>query len=1177
MKGMFKKKEGGRDNGYEGSPARVDVGWGEDATSPQKDRSSQDSPEYAAAVVYAEMLLRSNMPALDALSELKVTLRAATKTWLEHFYDAGGLTALVMKLSDVEVIESKTDEDVRIQVELLKCLKASLNNQLGIDFLAARPEVVGILALNFGSEDTFICTQTLELLAVLMVDGPEGYRAVLASMDYFKLVKGERVRFYSLLLYPLPLAVLALSELVSAVDALMDDETPISFKRDVMLFINTLVNSAMDIEERIEIRADLVYTGILDAVERLKNQSVDDFAEAGDDALSEDRIELDNQLQASANGCCSTEVFEAVMNKDVAEVQHAYRGDSMLNLSDPEQIFNTITSSVVEYDCFGVFLSVLQHLLAIPSADLAGKQQWEAAEEALHQIVTHSDDEYSLTYEDLKRMLDWKERLEDLSLKCDRLEKENTTLKQTTAAAVAAAKNAPPGPPAPPGGPRGPVPPPPPMPGFRGPPGPPPMPGRGPPGPPPMPGRGMLPMPRGPAGMAGGFGGGGDGGKAKKPNDKPDVALRSLFWNKLPDSKLKGTIWEDIDKELGGTDDKPGNDQALLDADVRAALLGNFCANAPKKGGQAAEDEAKRKAEEDKKKKAAAQINLLDPKTLQNVGITLAKFRMSNNEIVGAVVRMDEEKLDLDKAPKDDEITTLKDFDGDKEKLGKVEKFFLLTMGIPRYTSRLEAWIFKMSFQHDVALLEETLEILNTAISQASRRTLARPLCIVEDSESLRKLLQLMLAIGNFLNAGTPRGGAFGYKVDVLKKFAELKDITNKRHLMHYLAEFCIKEKAKLCRVSEDFPNFEEATKVPLSQWTSDFSVVTKGCSLLQSQLELAKKGNKAAGGDRFVEVMEPFLQKALKAEQQLKDSFARTEKRAQELLTKYCEDPSKVGIDDFFKELLEFLQRFDRAQAENAARLLKEKKAREKKERADAKKKDMAAKTKAGTRPAARGGAGGGDDDDHDNLVDARLGKMKQRDAADVLETIKANDRQVKLARDSVGGPRDRTSGDLSGPAGEASHHKQATMAHARAKTRGGMLADPSALGTPQEADEEAVKEDIERIQKMAAAVSSTGAGKDAGGKSAQGKKDKASVFSRMVRGRRGSGDASKAATKAAATVDAAMAAAAAGGGTSPVAAAASGKMNVATFLESKKRADKANKTKHAAKEPAGRASTDG
>jgi hypothetical protein len=32
-------------------------------------------------------------------------------------------------------------------------------------------------------------------------------------------------------------------------------------------------------------------------------------------------------------------------------------------------------------------------------------------------------------------------------------------------------------------------------------------------------------------------------------------------------------------------------------------------------------------------------------------------------------------------------------------------------------------------------------------------------------------------------------------------------------------------------------------------------------------------------------------------------------------MLTKYCEDPGKMGIDDFFKEVLEFLQRFDRAQ----------------------------------------------------------------------------------------------------------------------------------------------------------------------------------------------------------------------------------------------------------------------
>lgn len=102
-----KKKEGREDGGGSGSP-RPEVGWADGTPSgspaaaapPQK---HLDSPEYAEAVSFAEMLLRSGQPELEELSTIKVTLRAASKSWLEHFYEAGGLTALVMKLSDVEV------------------------------------------------------------------------------------------------------------------------------------------------------------------------------------------------------------------------------------------------------------------------------------------------------------------------------------------------------------------------------------------------------------------------------------------------------------------------------------------------------------------------------------------------------------------------------------------------------------------------------------------------------------------------------------------------------------------------------------------------------------------------------------------------------------------------------------------------------------------------------------------------------------------------------------------------------------------------------------------------------------------------------------------------------------------------------------------------------------------
>ncbi len=398
------------------------------------------------------------------------------------------------------------------------------------------------------------------------------------------------------------------------------------------------------------------------------------------------------------------------------------------------------------------------------------------------------------------------------------------------------------------------------------------------------------------------------------------------------------------------------------------------------------EDEARIKAEEERKKRANAQINLLDPKVLQNVGIALAKLRMSRSEIKSCVVSLDEKRLDLEtvrglraQAPSAEDINTLKEFDGDKEKLGKVEKFFLQCMSIPRYAQRLDCWVFKLSYASESHALSSTLDTINAACKQ------------VESSGSLLKLMKIILAVGNFLNAGTPRGGAYGFKIDVLKKFSELKDITNKRHLMHYLAEFCQKYDSQLLSTSDGFTDIEEATKIPLSMWSADFSNTKKGVALLKGQIELAKN-SPTQPGDRFVEVMEPFLVHAMEGQSNLTKKFEETEKRAHRLLESFGENPKKMGVDDFFKELLEFLRRFDRAQAENQARILKENKLREKKERAALKKQTNAQKRKGLEHKA-------------DNLVDNVFGMMKEREAKDILEDIEENDRRTHDARHSMSG----------------------------------------------------------------------------------------------------------------------------------------------------------------------------
>jgi hypothetical protein len=185
--------------------------------------------------------------------------------------------------------------------------------------------------------------------------------------------------------------------------------------------------------------------------------------------------------------------------------------------------------------------------------------------------------------------------------------------------------------------------------------------------------------------------------------------------------------------------------------------------------------------------------------------------------------------------------------------------------------------------------------------------------------------------------------------------------------------------------------------------------------------------------------------------------------------------------------------------QAENIARALKEKKAREKKERADHKKKDMAAQRR--TKSRAINSANLNDDDaDVNNLVDNMLGKMKQRDANDVLESIKKNDRHVRDARKSmspqnkdkdaaaVSGRRDRDS--VEGGYADVGVEGR----HARMRTR---IND---LTTQDVAFETA------RIEKFANAVA-TGGTKDTKDNSKKESSKKGGLFGGVFKGRSSTG----------------------------------------------------------------------
>lgn len=75
-----------------------------------------------------------------------------------------------------------------------------------------------------------------------------------------------------------------------------------------------------------------------------------------------------------------------------------------------------------------------------------------------------------------------------------------------------------------------------------------------------------------------------------------------------------------------------------------------------------------------------------------NVNIFLKQFRSSNSEITRMIHDGEHETIGLEKLkgllkilPEIDELEMLRNFDGDKMKLGNAEKFLLELMKVPKY------------------------------------------------------------------------------------------------------------------------------------------------------------------------------------------------------------------------------------------------------------------------------------------------------------------------------------------------------------------------------------------------------------------------------------------------------------------------------------------------------------
>ncbi|KAK3558541.1 hypothetical protein QTP86_019009, partial [Hemibagrus guttatus] len=561
----------------------------------------------------------------------------------------------------------------------------------------------------------------------------------------------------------------------------------------------------------------------------------------------------------------------------------------------------------------------------------------------------------------------------------------------------------PPPPPPPPSlsGPAGMPPPPPPMPATMGPPPPPPLPGQAggmPPPPPPLPGApGMPPPPPPPPGLAGmpppppmpgmpppppgGFGTWAAPvpqlpfGLKPKKEYKPEVQLKRANWSKIAAEDLSDSSFWVKSKEdrfesnelfsrltltfssqtkklapscmfffLPYVFDPPTQLQKKVyyscSLECCLEFSDSFSSSMiAKKDQEGGEDKAAQK-------KKVKELKVLDSKSSQNLSIFLGSNRLPYDEIRNVILEVNEKVLTenmvqslLKLLPEEEQLKVLSEMKDEYEDLAESEQFGVVMSSVKRLKPRLSAILFRLQFEEQINNIKPDIVAVTAACEELTK------------SDNFAQLLQIILLVGNYMNAGSRNAKAFGFSISYLCKLRDTKSADQKQTLLHFLADECQERHPSVMHFPEELIHLEKASRVSAETLQKNLDQMGKQINNLEKDIETFPPPQNEK--DKFVEKMTISFTTAnalclvivLEQFEKLQLMHSNMEKQYEDLGKYYVFDPKKMSPEELFGDLNNFKNMFQQAVTENQkrkeaeekmrrAKLAKEKAEKEKEER---------------------------------------------------------------------------------------------------------------------------------------------------------------------------------------------------------------------------------------------------
>uniref|UniRef100_A0A8C9TFH0 Diaphanous-related formin 3 n=1 Tax=Scleropages formosus TaxID=113540 RepID=A0A8C9TFH0_SCLFO len=822
------------------------------------------------------------------LESLRVSLTSNPVSWVQSFGHEG-LGLLLDTLEKLLYRRHQEKIDRKSQHKVIQCLKAFMNNKYGLERILGEEKSLSLLAQAIDPSQPSMMTDVVKLLSAICIVGEENtLEKVLEAMT----TAGEQR---------------SMERFSPIVEGLRDRSVQLQVA--CMQLINALVTSPDELDFRLHIRNEFMRCGLKEILPHLN------------DVRNE---ALDIQLK----------VFEEHKEEDMIEFSHRLE-DIKTELEYPSS-----PPPLQPLHSEGYFLSILQHLMLIRNDYFVRPQYFKIIEECVSQIVLHrsgTDPDFSYRKRldvdfthlidacvDKSRADEYEQRVSELTQKFDeeylcRQEAQAQLLKKDERI-ISAFASAPPPPPPLPSGMGGAVPPPPPP--------PPPLPGCNPTSsslhpptvPPPF---GIPPPPPGFGGMLSSpphhllpF-----GLRAKK-EFKPEVSMKRFNWSKIrPQEMSENCFWV------------KANEEKYEIPDVLAKLADTF-------GSQKLGEQEEKKS----MKKRIKELKVLDSKIAQNLSIFLGSFRMPYEEIKRMVLEVDEEQLTepliqnlVKHLPEQEQLNALAKYKSDYANLSEPEQFGVVISSVKRLRPRLNSILFKLQFEEQVNNIRPGIMAVNVACEE------------IRKSRSFSKVLELVLLIGNYMNAGSRNAQSYGFELGSLCKLKDTKSADQTTTLLHFLAEICEEQFPEVLRFVEDLQHVDKASRVSAENLEKNLKQMEK--QLLQLEKDLETFSAPDDSRDMFVtKILHSFALHAREQYQKLVIMHNNMGTLYQNLLEYFAIDPKKTSVEELFGDMSNFRSMFMQAVKENAKRREaeeKQRRARAAREKAELEKQERQKKKK--------------------------------------------------------------------------------------------------------------------------------------------------------------------------------------------------------------------------------------